>query len=82
MLFRSSEAAALADHWGGTQQSSPGTVLALVDGVGAVVASGGCPVLLREAQLEGKRPAAGTSLVQQLQLKVGDNLSDHGLAEG
>lgn len=72
----SPEGARLAERWGGPLQASPGTVLELVEGVGAVIASGGCPLLLREAQLEGKRPAGGTPLLQQLQLKPGDNLGD------
>jgi methionyl-tRNA formyltransferase len=70
----SAEAARLADHWGGAQEAAPGTVLALEEGLGAVVASGGCPLLLRGAQLEGKRPAEGSALLQQLQLRVGDRL--------
>lgn len=78
----SGEAAQLADRWGGAQPCSPGTVLAVVEGVGAVIASGGCPLLLREAQLEGKRPAAGTALLQQLRLQVGDNLCDQALQDG
>jgi methionyl-tRNA formyltransferase len=51
-------------------------VLAVVEGVGAVVATGGCPLLLREGQLEGKRPARGEALLQQLALRVGEPLSD------
>ena len=70
----SEEAAVLADHWGGPQTAPAATVLAVEDGVGVVVASGGCPLLVREAQLEGKRAASGTALLQQLQLKVGDSL--------
>jgi len=72
----SPEGASLADHWGGPQQVPPGTVLALVEGVGAVVATGGCPLLLREGQLEGKRPARGEALLQQLALRVGEPLAD------
>ncbi|MCP9791536.1 methionyl-tRNA formyltransferase [Vulcanococcus limneticus Candia 3F8] len=74
----SPEAAALAERWGlpaGTPAAStaatptapePGTVLALAEGTGLVVATGGCPVLIREAQLEGRRPSAGQTLLQQL----------------
>jgi methionyl-tRNA formyltransferase len=50
-------------------------VLALVEGVGAVLATGGCPLLLREGQLEGKRAAGGAGLLQQLALKPGDHLA-------
>jgi len=53
---------------------SPGTVLEVVPEVGMVVASGGCPLLVREAQVEGKAAAAGTQLLQQLQVKPGDRL--------
>ncbi|MFZ9951538.1 MAG: methionyl-tRNA formyltransferase [Vulcanococcus sp.] len=57
-------------------QAEPGTVLALAGDLGLVVASGGCPVLLREAQLEGKRASAGQALIQQLGAKPGDRLGD------
>ena len=78
----SAEACPLATRWGipadaGAAQApaaSPGTVLEVVPGVGLVVASGGCPVLVREAQLEGKAAAAGTQLLQQLQAQAGDAL--------
>jgi methionyl-tRNA formyltransferase len=54
--------------------AAPGTVLALEPGVGLVVATGGCPLLLREAQLEGKASSAGQSLLQQLGARAGDQL--------
>jgi methionyl-tRNA formyltransferase len=54
--------------------TAPGTVLEVVPEVGLVVASGGCPLLLKQAQLEGKAPASGTQLLQQLQAKPGDRL--------
>ena len=71
----SAEAAPLADHWGGPQNAPPGSVLDLVEGVGVVLATGGCPLLLREGQLEGKRAASGAGLLQQLALKLGENLT-------
>jgi methionyl-tRNA formyltransferase len=49
-------------------------VLAIEPGAGLVVATGGCPVLVREAQLEGKRPAAGAQLLQQFGPAVGEHL--------
>jgi methionyl-tRNA formyltransferase len=52
----------------------PATVLEVVSEVGLVIATGGCPLLLREAQLEGKAAASGTQLLQQLQAKAGDRL--------
>lgn len=79
-------AAALAQRWGlepqqtgdgaATRTDPPGTVLAIEPDVGLVVASGGCPLLLREAQLEGKRASAGQSLIQQLGARLGDRLGD------
>ena len=77
----SPEAAQLAQRWGLAPGSTPaadapaaGTVLEVVPGVGLVVASSGCPLLLREAQLEGKKAAAGTALLQQLQAQPGERL--------
>jgi methionyl-tRNA formyltransferase len=51
-----------------------GTVLACEPGVGLVVATGGCPLLLREAQLASKRSCQGQTLLQQLEARVGDQL--------
>jgi methionyl-tRNA formyltransferase len=78
----SPEAAELARRFGvrsggtdqGDQAPAPGTVLEVVDGVGLVLATAGCPLLLREAQLEGKGPSSGQAMVQQLGLRVGDRL--------
>ncbi|MBM5784363.1 MAG: methionyl-tRNA formyltransferase [Cyanobacteria bacterium K_DeepCast_35m_m1_288] len=79
----SPEAADLAKRWGlppdgqpAVDASQPGTVLDEIAGVGLVVASSGCPLLLREAQLEGKAATSGTQLLQQLQAKPGDQLGD------
>ena len=47
-------------------EASPGTVLEIVPATGLVVATGGCPLLVLEAQLEGKAAARGQSLIQQL----------------
>ena len=58
------------------RQGAPGQVLALVPGVGLVVATGGCPLLLRSAQLEGKQAASGQPLLQQLGLQPGDRLGE------
>ncbi len=54
--------------------SAPGTVLAIAAEAGLVVATAGCPVLVRAAQLEGKAPAQGQSLLQQLGCVPGDYL--------
>ena len=57
-----------------TTEVAPGRVLAIADGIGLVVATQGCPVLVREAQLEGKTASAGPVLIQQLGARVGDHL--------
>jgi methionyl-tRNA formyltransferase len=49
-------------------------VLEVAADLGLVVATGGCPVLVREAQLEGKRASSGQALLQQLGAKAGDRL--------
>ena len=64
------EAAALVDRWP-SEGVEPGAVLAVEPDLGVVLATGGCPLLLRSAQLEGKAAAAGRSLVQQLEARSG-----------
>jgi methionyl-tRNA formyltransferase len=70
----SSEAQELLGRWSAqespeasAERAAPGTVLAVVKEVGLVVATGGCPLLVREAQLEGKPAAGGSRLLQQLE---------------
>jgi methionyl-tRNA formyltransferase len=74
----SRDGARLSKRWGlepgAAVPGSPGEVLAIEANAGLVIATGGCPVLLREAQLEGKKPAAGGQLIQQLGCVVGDRL--------
>jgi len=77
----SPEAALLSERWSGGSDGAPGTVLAVEEGAGLVVATGGCPLLLREGQLEGRRAVAGSVLLQQLQLEVGDRLGQQGSTE-
>ncbi|MBU6249765.1 MAG: methionyl-tRNA formyltransferase [Cyanobacteria bacterium REEB417] len=61
------------ERWSpGTHQ--PGTVLACEPGLGLVVSTRGCPLLIRQAQLEGKAASSGTSLLQQLGAHSGDHL--------
>ena len=57
-----------------SEAAVPGTVLALAAEAGLVVATAGCPVLVRAAQLEGKAPSKGQSLLQQLDCVAGDRL--------
>ena len=54
-----------------TGESAGGMVLASIANVGVVVSSSGCPLLLREAQLEGKGRSEGQALIQQLSAKTG-----------
>jgi methionyl-tRNA formyltransferase len=72
----------LADQWGlgpnagippqpDPSRPAPGTVLAIEPGVGLVIATGGCPLLLRSGQLEGKASATGQTLIQQLAASPG-----------
>ena len=68
-----SPAAALVGRWD-TGGDEPGTVLAAIQDLGIVVSSSGCPLLIREAQLEGKAKSRGQALVQQLQSAVGCRL--------
>jgi methionyl-tRNA formyltransferase len=69
--------AELARRWGtegGAQEplAQPGTVLQVVEGEGVVLATGGRPLLLKQAQLAGKRPSKGQVLIQQLGALPGD----------
>ena len=71
----SPEAAVLIGQVGHDQESiQPGTVLSCEPGLGLVVATTGCPVLLRQAQLAGRSPASGQALLQQLGAQHDDRL--------
>jgi len=68
-------AASLAQAWSDrctAVPGDPGTVLEIVPGFGLVVATGGCPLLISEAQLEGKSASKHQGLIQQLGVSVGD----------
>lgn len=52
----------------------PGGSVLETNDEGLVVSSSGCPILIREAQLEGKNRCSGRALVQQLQAIPGDKL--------
>ena len=67
----SEEARALLGRWP-TGEDHPGTVLGCINNVGIVVSTSGCPILIREAQLEGKGRCRAQGLVQQLAASVGD----------
>jgi methionyl-tRNA formyltransferase len=70
----SPEGAELALRAPGWPTATPGEVLAPVEGIGVVVATGEGPLLVREAQIEGKKPCAGSALLQQLGIVQGDLL--------
>ena len=67
------EAAALINRWP-TGGHPAGVVLACIQDLGLVVSTTGCPLLIREAQLEGKARSAGQVLVQQLAAAEGSRL--------
>lgn len=71
----SPEAAALCGRWpSAVEPGLAGTVLACEPGLGLVVSSAGCPLLIRQAQLAGKAGTGGQALLQQLKAEVGDRL--------
>ena len=67
----SDQASKLVGQWP-TGAHTPGTVLTVIDDLGLVVSSSGCPLLISEAQLEGKARSTAPALLQQLQASAGD----------
>ena len=67
----SADARELLGRWS-TGGDQPGTVLACINHVGVVVSTSGCPILIREAQLEGKARSRAQGLIQQLNVSTGD----------
>jgi methionyl-tRNA formyltransferase len=68
-------AARLAERWSGRRRAeAPGTVLEVLPELGLVLATGEGALLLREAQLEGRRRSCGQALLQQLGARQGDRL--------
>ena len=65
------DARVLLGRWS-TGGDQPGTVLACINHVGVVVSTSGCPILIREAQLEGKGRSRAQGLIQQLNASTGD----------
>jgi methionyl-tRNA formyltransferase len=69
------EAAALCGRWPtASDAGEAGMVLACEPGLGLVVTTAGCPLLIRQAQLAGKAGASGQALLQQLGARPGDRL--------
>ena len=74
--FRADGQASLSEG----SDAEPGTVLAIEPAVGLVVATGGCPLLLRQARLEGKGTVAGTAFIQQWGGRAGDRFGEEASA--
>ena len=72
----SPEAQELVGQWP-TGGHAGGTVLACIQDLGLVVSSSGCPLLIREAQLEGKSRSRGQALVQQMAAAEHQRLGDN-----
>lgn len=72
----SSDVAPLLGRWrqDDPDRPGPGTVLACAADLGLVVATAGCPLLIREAQLAGRSRAAGAALLHQLGARAGQRL--------
>lgn len=62
-----------------TTSSSPGEVVSIAKGVGAIVQTGEGLLLLREVQLAGKRPQSGWDFVNGTRLTVGEVLESYQL---
>ena len=71
----SAEARKLVGQWP-TGEDPPGTILGVIEDLGLVVSSSGCPLLIREAQLEGKARSTAPVLLQQLKATQGDRIGD------
>ena len=67
----STDSRQLVGQWP-TGAHAPGTILAVLEDQGLVVSSSGCPLLIREAQLEGKARSTAPVLLQQLKATRGD----------
>ena len=71
----SAEARNLVGQWP-TGGHPPGMILAVIEDLGLVVSSSGCPLLIRKAQLEGKACSTAPVLLQQLKATPGDRLGE------
>ena len=71
----SEDARDLVGRWP-TGEGTPGTVLSTEAGLGLVVSTRGCPLLIRAAQLEGKSRSDADTLLQQLRAQPGDQLGN------
>jgi methionyl-tRNA formyltransferase len=71
----SAEVRNLVGQWP-TGGHPPGTILAVIEDLGLVVSSSGCPLLIREAQLEGKARSTAPVLFQQLKATPGDRFGE------
>ena len=71
----SAEGRSLVGQWP-TGGHPPGTILDVIEDLGLVVSSSGCPLLIQEAQLEGKARSTAPVLLQQLKATQGDRFGD------
>jgi methionyl-tRNA formyltransferase len=67
-----------ADAHDHPERPAAGRVLEVIEGVGLVVSTGGCPLLIRTGKLEGRSTASGTSLIQQFDAPIGEQLGETG----
>lgn len=68
------EFANLQQDWTANAEAAPGTIVTLVKGQGAIVQTGQGCMLIREAQLAGKRSQLGWDFVNGTRLQVGEVL--------
>ena len=68
----------VADASDNQARPAAGRVLEVIEGVGLVISTGGCPLLIRTAKLEGRGVASGTSLIQQCDATIGEQLGETG----
>ncbi len=55
-----------------TLSGSPGEVVGIAKGIGAIAQTGDGLLILREVQLAGKRPQSGWDFVNGMRLRVGE----------
>ncbi len=64
----------IANINGNISRVNPGTILFIEKNAGIIVQTADYPLLITKAQLESKKPAEGTQIIQQLNPKIGEIL--------
>ncbi|GCE65491.1 methionyl-tRNA formyltransferase [cyanobiont of Ornithocercus magnificus] len=65
----------ILDQHATSMRRKPGEITSVIQGLGVIVATGGNhQLLIRKAQIENKTAAVGTALLQQMQVRPGDQL--------